>query len=185
MGHQVDVYGTDPIVYVGYIAMDNSKADLVFLIKRAFDLKGLTLALAESCTGGLIGGAITEIPGSSSFFLGTAGTYSNQAKISVLSVPESVIDRHGAVSRECAEAMAKGALELFGADMALSVTGIAGPDGGSDEKPVGLVWFGLAVKDVEVKAFHHLFSGGRKDVRDGTVKKALMSIFQEISESGG
>lgn len=159
--------------------------DLVARIKEAFDRRGLTLALAESCTGGLIGGAITEIPGSSSFFLGSAGTYSNQAKMSILSVPPEIIELYGAVSSQCAEAMAKGALDLYRADVALSVTGVAGPDGGSFEKPVGLVWFGLAVRGKYAVTFSKVFPGERRDIREATVLEALKSISREVCRSGG
>ncbi len=122
---------------------DSSVIGLVERIKDLFDSKGLFLALAESCTGGLIGGAVTEVPGVSSFFLGSAGTYSNSAKESILSVPSQVLKSYGAVSSQCAQAMASGAMELYGSDVSLSVTGIAGPDGGSDESQSdwsGLVW---------------------------------------------
>lgn len=176
-------YGTSAVCLPGgCLGMFNSSViNRARRIKEAFDKKRLSLALAESCTGGLIGGAVTEIPGSSSFFLGSAGTYSDRSKISVLSVPKSVLDSYGAVSSQCAMAMAEGALSLYGSDVALSVTGVAGPDGGSEEKPVGLVWFGLAVRGKDTRAFSRVFPGGRSEIREATVLEALRSILQEAS----
>jgi nicotinamide-nucleotide amidase len=106
-----------------------------------------TLATAESCTGGLVSELITSIPGVSKYFLGGVVSYSNQAKVALLGVPPSLIERHGAVSSEVAEAMAMGVRERFGADFAVSTTGIAGPGGGTAEKPVGLVYLGLATPE--------------------------------------
>jgi PncC family amidohydrolase len=121
--------------------------DLVALaqhLQEACLERGLTVALAESCTGGLIAAAITEVPGSSGYFLGGVVSYSNDAKEAFLDVPHAVLEAHGAVSRETAVAMAAGARARFGADLAVSVTGVAGPDGGTLEKPVGLVYIGIA-----------------------------------------
>lgn len=140
------------------------------------------IALAESCTGGLIGGAVTEIAGSSAYFQGTAGTYSNEAKEKILFVSPEVIAKHGAVSSECAEAMAEGALKLYEANMVISVTGVAGPDGGSEEKPVGTVWFGIAGTGRSPSSFRKNFSGERSTIRMETVRVALKTL---ISELGG
>ena len=104
------------------------------------------IALAESCTGGLVGAALTEIPGSSDVFVGSLVTYANSAKHVQLSVPTETLDRCGAVSAETAKAMARGALRISGADVVVSITGIAGPDGGSEEKPVGTVIFARATR---------------------------------------
>lgn len=106
--------------------------------------RSLTVALGESCTGGLVAHAITKVAGSSRYFLGGVVSYADSAKATLLDVPEELIDRHGAVSAEVAGAMASGARRRFGADMAISVTGIAGPDGGTADKPVGLTFIGLA-----------------------------------------
>jgi nicotinamide-nucleotide amidase len=105
---------------------------------------GYTLGVAESCTGGLVAQRLTDIPGSSKYFLHGVVAYSNAAKIKSLSVEPELLQKHGAVSAEVAEAMAKGVRELAGSDFGISITGIAGPDGGSEEKPVGLVYIALA-----------------------------------------
>ena len=125
---------------------------------------GKTLAASESCTGGLISELLTEIPGSSGWFLGGAVTYSNAAKMKLLGVKASTLKKHGAVSPESAREMAAGAKRIFRSDYALSVTGIAGPDGGTPEKPVGLVYFGLAGRG-GVKVFRRQFRGTRLFIR--------------------
>ena len=137
-----------------------------------FKAHGLTCATAESCTGGGVGAAITAVPGSSAVFLGGVVSYANEVKRDVLGVPQDVLDRFGAVSAECAARMAAGARELLKADVAVSVTGIAGPDGGSAEKPIGLAWFGLATKD-SVRTEKAIFGGGRAEVRAAAATHAL------------
>lgn len=135
---------------------------------------GLTLVTAESCTGGLLAGAITEIAGSSDVFAGGVITYSNALKHDLLDVPADMLARHGAVSETVARAMAEGALCRLGADMALSVTGVAGPGGGSPEKPVGLVHFAAALKDWPTLHRECRFGDkGRSEVRCLSVDAAL------------
>lgn len=134
--------------------------------------KGLTCATAESCTGGGVGTAITAVPGSSDVFLGGIISYANYMKEKVLGVREETLRKKGAVSAECAAEMAEGARRLTGADIAVSITGIAGPKGGSTEKPVGLVWFGLATHD-GVRTEKVLFPGDRATVREQSVIHAL------------
>ena len=127
-------------------AQTSGLADIVWLSREVGELlrrKGLMLAVAESCTGGAIGDAITDIPGSSDYFLGGIIAYANTIKERLLGVPHETLERHGAVSPEVAVAMAEGARRALGADVALSATGIAGP-GGATTKPVGLVYLGLA-----------------------------------------
>jgi nicotinamide-nucleotide amidase len=122
--------------------------DTEALAERAVRLlteRGLRLAVAESCTGGLIGHLLTDVPGASRCFLGAIVPYDNDAKASLLGVPVETMKRHGAVSEQTVAAMASGVIERFGADVGLAVTGVAGPGGGSAEKPVGLVYF--AVRD--------------------------------------
>jgi nicotinamide-nucleotide amidase len=141
--------------------------------------KGLLLATAESCTGGLIVGALTEIAGSSEVVERGFVTYSNEAKTAMLGVPRELIERHGAVSEEVAKAMVEGALAHSGADIAVSVTGIAGPGGGSAEKPVGLVHFGGAAKAQAVRHMEKRFGDvGRSEVRRLTVLSALELLEQ-------
>ena len=141
---------------------------------QACKARGILVATAESCTGGLIIALMTDLPGSSSMVDRGFVTYSNEAKMDMLGVSEQTLERHGAVSRETALEMVAGALERSRAGIALSVTGIAGPDGGSDEKPVGLVWFGIAVEGQAPFAEHRIFENrGRDYVRPETVKTAL------------
>jgi PncC family amidohydrolase len=121
---------------------------------RLLSARGLTLALAESCTGGLIGGLITDVAGSSDYFLGSAVTYANSAKQNLLGVRPETLRAHGAVSTETAAEMAQGARRIFGADIAASVTGIAGPGGAMPGKPVGLVHIHLSAADAEIGERH-------------------------------
>lgn len=141
-------------------------------LARLFRDSGLTLALAESCTGGMIAAAVTAMAGSSAYFLEGNVTYSNAAKSRMLCVPPGLIERHGAVSAEVARAMAEGAREAAGSDLALSVTGIAGPDGGTPEKPVGTVYIALAdAGSCRVERLN--FQGDRGRVRSITCFTAL------------
>ncbi len=133
------------------------------------------IAVAESCTGGLIGGAFTRVPGSSDYFWGGVISYANDVKENVLGVSREVLNQHGAVSAECARAMAIGVRKLLGVDLGVSATGIAGPGGGTTEKPVGLVYIGLASED-DAFAFRFLFRGDRHKVREQTVYKALSIV---------
>jgi nicotinamide-nucleotide amidase len=133
---------------------------------------GKTLALAESCTGGLIAERVTDVPGSSAYFIEGAVTYSNEAKMRTLNVLPEILDQHGAVSAETAEAMAHGMRERAGTDYAISVTGIAGPDGGTEEKPVGLVFLGYA-DESEVKSMRVMMPGDRFLIRWRTSQMAL------------
>ena len=139
--------------------------------------RGMMIATAESCTGGLIIGALTDIAGSSDVVDRGFVTYSNQAKQDMLGVSEDTLTAHGAVSAETTTEMAAGALARSGADLAISVTGVAGPGGGSDEKPVGLVWFGLAKDGARAIAESRMFAGlDREGVRRATVLHALAML---------
>ncbi|HEX9427613.1 MAG TPA: competence/damage-inducible protein A [Candidatus Polarisedimenticolia bacterium] len=129
-------------------------------------LKGRRLGLAESCSGGLLAARITDVPGASEYMAGSVVAYSNEAKAELLGVDPALIEEKGAVSPEVAEAMAIGALERFGADVAVSITGIAGPDGGSEEKPVGYVCFNARLADGTAIARDPVIPGGRADIRD-------------------
>ena len=149
----------------GDISMDDAVAEL-------FRDRCLTLSLAESCSGGLIAKRITDIPGSSGYFCEGVVTYSNDAKIRLLGVPAELLNSCGAVSSECASAMAKGARLASGSDLGLAVTGIAGPDGGNEDKPVGTVFISLAAPDgCWTKRFQ--FNGNRDEIRILTAWTAL------------
>jgi len=138
--------------------------------------RGVTLATAESCTGGMIAARITAVPGSSAAFLGGVVSYADAAKMALLDVPQSVLDQAGAVSEACAAAMADGARQRLNADLAVAVTGIAGPTGGTPEKPIGLVCFGLAAAD-GVRTEHRIFTGDREAVRLQATEHALALLL--------
>jgi nicotinamide-nucleotide amidase len=138
--------------------------------------RGVMLAIAESCTGGLIAAALTAIAGSSDVVDRGFLAYSNEAKTELVGVPAELIARHGAVSEEVTRAMAEGALARSRAGIAVAVTGIAGPGGGSLEKPVGLIWFGVAQRGQNVASEHQLFPGDRTAIRAAAVAHALAMI---------
>ena len=140
------------------------------------------LATAESCTGGLIAGACTDLSGSSNWFERGFVTYSNAAKTELLGVPAALIEAHGAVSEPVARAMAAGALSHSTAQVAVAVTGVAGPTGGSPDKPVGLVWFGFALPH-QVLSEKMIFAGDRAAVRAATVQHALQRLVQLLETS--
>jgi len=145
---------------------------------------GKAVATAESCTGGWIAKSITDIPGSSAVFGYGVVSYSNGAKESLLGVGNATIEAQGAVSEGVVEAMADGVLHLSGADIAVAVSGIAGPDGGTEDKPVGTVWFAWAVRDgagarIDTSCEH--FSGDRELVRELTVAHALQGVLERIT----
>ncbi|MBP0464510.1 nicotinamide-nucleotide amidohydrolase family protein [Roseomonas sp. PWR1] len=139
----------------------------------ALDARGETLATAESCTGGLIAAALTAIAGSSSVVMAGFVTYSNAAKVAMVGVQEATLTAHGAVSEPVARQMAEGALARAGVDVAVSCTGVAGPGGGSAEKPVGLVFVARARRGRPTVVERHVFPGDRAAVRAATVAAAL------------
>ncbi|HTU14114.1 MAG TPA: competence/damage-inducible protein A [Solirubrobacterales bacterium] len=146
-------------------------------------LEGRRLALAESCSAGLLAARITDVPGASKYFAGGVVSYSNQAKVDQLGVDPELIERHGAVSDEVAVAMAEGALERFGADVAVSITGIAGPDGGTEEKPVGLVCFHVVTAEGRSRSARPVIPGGRSDIRDRSALVAMHLLRMLLSKS--
>ena len=146
--------------------------------------RGLTVATAESCTGGLVAGALTEIAGSSDVVDRGFVTYSNEAKQQMLGVPVQMLREHGAVSQQTAEAMARGALGRAGVDLVVAITGIAGPDGGSAGKPVGLVHFAAAARSGALSHAEIRYGEiGRETVRHKSVLQALM-MLKEMAEQG-
>ncbi|MGA2508321.1 MAG: CinA family protein [Chitinispirillaceae bacterium] len=154
----------------------NSK-NLSTTLGRILLEKKMTLAVAESCTGGMIGSAITDIAGASRYFLGGIIAYDTNIKKSVLHVPRTTLNKYGAVSRQTVTAMAHAVRKLMKADCSIAVSGIAGPGGGTREKPVGLVYIGIAVKN-SVKSFKYRFKGTRENIRKQTVKEALRLLIR-------
>lgn len=162
--------------------MNETDSEIDALTQRLAALlqqKHWMLATAESCTGGLIAGACTDLAGSSAWFERGFVTYSNEAKTELLGVPAAMIDAHGAVSEPVARAMAEGAVARSHAQVGVAVTGVAGPSGGSPEKPVGTVWFGWSVGG-ELRTERRLFQGDRAAVRAATVHHALQTLVLRL-----
>lgn len=159
-------------------AREELAAELLLLCRS----RGMTVATAESCTGGLVAAAITDLPGSSAAFDRGFVTYSNAAKTEMLGVEPSVLARFGAVSRETAEAMAVGALARSRAGAAVAITGIAGPGGGTADKPVGLVWFGIVSRRRLPRTMERHWHGmTREQVRLAAVEQALRLLIEALS----
>jgi len=174
---------------------------IVLDLGMQFKTRGLTLATAESCTGGLVAGTLTAVSGSSEWFRGGIVAYANEVKVRLLGVDFAAITRHGAVSEAVALAMAKGALTALDAQVAVAVTGIAGPTGGTPDKPVGLVWIAWAwpgplgparpvgpvgpvdLGDPMVEAERHLFPGDRAQVRRAATEQAIKGLAQRVSRA--
>ena len=148
--------------------MSTSEFELVNLFRG----RSLTLTLAESCTGGMVAMRVTAVPGPSDVFLGGVVSYANAVKRDVLGVLQAILDTHGAVSAPCAEAMAEGVRKRLGADIGVSVTGIAGPGGGTPQKPVGLVFIGVSTP-AGTRAEQHIFTGDRQSIRAQATDAAL------------
>jgi nicotinamide-nucleotide amidase len=146
-------------------------------------LRGHRLAVAESCSGGLLAARITDLPGASAYFAGGVVAYSNEAKSEMLGVEVSLIEEHGAVSPQVAKAMSRGALERFDADIAVSITGVAGPAGGSEEKPVGYVCFDARLADGRAMARDPVIPGGRQDVRERSALVAMHMLRSLLREA--
>ena len=153
--------------------------DLAAVLLQSLRRSEVKLAVAESCTGGLLGARVTAIPGSSASFLGGVIAYDNQVKIDALGVPSDLIGKHGAVSAEVALAMARGARARLGAEAAIAVTGIAGPDGGTEEKPVGTVWFGISERNHE-ETVRHIIMGERDEVRARAAQWGMYLLWRRL-----
>ncbi len=162
-------------------AAEDQARDLLAACRAA----GLTLATAESCTGGMIAAALTEIAGSSDVFERGFVTYSNEAKVELLDVPADTIARLGAVSGPVAEAMAAGAVARSRADLAVSATGIAGPGGATADKPVGLVFLGLCRRGAAPRHERHVFPGDRRAVRRASLEAALGFLAGAVAGEDG
>lgn len=165
LGHAI--YGTDDV-------------DLAAAVGAELARRGLTLALAESCTGGLLGKRLTDVPGASAYFVGGIVSYSNDAKEQLLGVRRETLVMHGAVSKETALEMAEGARRVIEADHALAVTGIAGPGGGTPEKPVGTVWVAMAGPDLS-DARRLLLHGDREEIRERSAQAALSLLWKHLA----
>ena len=159
------------------ILTTTSALSLEHRLVTLFRERKLTLSLAESCTGGLISARITNIPGASEIFTGCVVCYANDVKHDLLGVPQQILDTEGAVSASCAQAMAAGAREALKSDIAVSVTGIAGPSGGTPTKPVGLVFIGIATGNI-VSAEERFCSGDRECIRKQAADAALTAALR-------
>jgi len=142
--------------------------------------RGWRLALAESCTGGLISHRITNIPGSSEYFLGSVIAYAYEAKVMLLGVNQETLDKYGAVSKETVLEMARGVRQVLGAEVGLSISGIAGPGGGTPEKPVGLTWIGLSMPDYE-NAWQRNWTGNRLKIKEQAAEEALKLLLNHLT----
>ena len=162
---------------------DSELMQLSEKVGRALKARGATVTTAESCTGGWIAKAITDIAGSSAWFERGFVTYSNEAKSQMIGVSEATLRDNGAVSEPVVVEMAIGALRAARADYAISVSGVAGPDGGSEEKPVGTVWFGFATSKGEGITRRECFSGDRESVRRQATEYALKTLWQQFLQN--
>ena len=160
--------------------MEDNISELVGRLAARLVQSNLKMGAAESCTGGWISKVCTDMPGSSAWFERGFVTYSNEAKMELLGVSSETLESHGAVSRAVAEEMAMGVLSSAPVQVGVAVTGIAGPDGGSDDKPVGTVWFGWAVEGRPVESACHCFGGDRNAVRQQTVGVGLEGLIQRL-----
>lgn len=159
----------------------NNTMEFAKKISSFLTKKKKTLSVAESCTGGLVANLITDVPGSSKFFKGAVVSYSNEAKNSILHVPLSVIEEHGAVSGPCVRCMAHGVFKKLKTDFSIAVSGIAGPGGGTKEKPVGLTFIALASKN-KTQTFKFIFKGSRLSIKRQAAQNALKLFLKFLHE---
>ena len=145
--------------------------------------KGLTISVAESCTGGRLGDVLTDVPGSSDYFLGGVISYSNDAKVGLLGVNSRTLKAKGAVSEEVAIQMASGARKRLGADIGIGITGVAGPSGGTPTKPVGLVYVAVSSRGSS-ECSRNVFRGSRSSIKDQSVRKALEMLVESLEKTG-
>jgi PncC family amidohydrolase len=160
--------------------MQNTSLEIT--LGKLLTARGLKLAVAESCTGGLIGHRITNVSGSSAYYLGSVTAYAYEAKVRLLGVSWDTLNTRGAVSRETALEMARGVRETLDADIGVSVTGIAGPDGGTPEKPVGTVWIGLSAPDME-DAWLFCWGGDRQANKAYSAEAALQAVYDYLQNT--
>ncbi|MFW5775364.1 MAG: CinA family protein [Chitinivibrionales bacterium] len=155
--------------------------DLASKLGILLQQKQYTISVAESCTGGLIGAVLTELPGTSFFFRGGVIAYSNEIKEKYLHVPGTILEQYGAVSAQTVRAMAEGVAQGMDTECAISISGIAGPSGGTPEKPIGLVYMGF-VTPADKWERRYIFSGDRQKVREQSVEQALLNIIDSLAE---
>jgi len=155
--------------------------NILITLKNLLLQNNLTIATAESCTGGLLGAVFTSIPGSSTFYKGGFVVYSNDLKIKLLNIEEKIINNFGAVSKECSEAMANSLQFLTNANINISITGIAGPDGGTPDKPVGTI-FSTFIFNNKKNTYHFKFNGTRNQIREKIIKKILEELFKFLNQ---
>ncbi len=148
-------------------------------IMRYSKSRNMTVSTAESCTGGLIAHYITNVPGASSFFSGGVVAYSNEIKTRVLGVRKDTLEKYGAVSEDCAREMAEGVAKLFKSDFAVATTGIAGPSGGTKDKPVGLVYIGYYILG-EITVERKIFTGNREEIKEKIAKRAIEELDRKM-----
>lgn len=163
---------------------EQQKKTLAEEVVELLKVDELTVTTAESCTGGLVAARLVDVPGVSEVFKQGFITYSNKAKRKLLNVKKTTLKEFGAVSEKTAREMAKGAILASGADAAIATTGIAGPDGGTEEKPVGLVYIGVSVRG-QMYVEEHYFEGDRSEVRESTVQAALALLKKGLEETDG
>jgi PncC family amidohydrolase len=159
--------------------VDTGQGPIEFTLGELLRRRGLRLAVAESCTGGLVGHRITNVPGSSEYYLGSVTAYAYQAKQSLLNVQAESLEKFGAVSQEVAIEMARGIRTVLGADIGASVTGIAGPSGETPDKPVGLTWIGFSIPGID-RAWKYLWEGDRLQVKEQSAEAVLRILVEYL-----
>jgi PncC family amidohydrolase len=161
--------------------MGMGKKPLEVLVGELLRKRGLRLAVAESCTGGLVGHRITNIPGASTYYMGSVTAYAYEAKVRLLGVRWATLEKYGAVSEQTVIEMASGVRRALAADVGLAISGIAGPGGGTPDKPVGLTWIGLSADDVD-EAWSFVWPGDRLQVKEHSAEQALQLLADYLSE---
>lgn len=162
--------------------MKRLEDDLAWQLGKVLEARGMKLVTAESCTGGWIAQRMTDVPGSSRWFEAGCVTYSNASKHRLLGVPHTIFETEGAVSSACVRAMASGALERVGGDIAVAVSGIAGPEGGTADKPVGTVWFAFAKGRDAIETERCRFWGDRDMIRRTAAEHALQGLLARVGD---
>jgi PncC family amidohydrolase len=167
--------------FIGRYNISMEKKPLEILVGELLRRRGLRLAVAESCTGGLVGHRITNIAGASTYYMGSVTAYAYEAKVRLLGVRWATLEKYGAVSEQIVIEMASGVRRALAADVGLAISGIAGPGGGTPEKPVGLTWIGLSAEDVD-EAWSFIWPGDRLQVKEHSAEQALQLLVDYLSE---